>query len=841
MPCLIGIGTAFGNIDLKPNTMLKYYLILFARNLKRQKLFSSIILLGLTVSIASTLLIYLYVRHEFSYDQFHKDVDRIYRVNQTFIWGENNNSQFASTGPGVAYSIKEELPEVELITSIHTPGNFIVSYSTAAGKVISFEESKVLAADSNFFEMFNFPLIEGKKESALDLANTVVMTQGAAKKYFGDENPVGKLIRLGGPNNEEQKTFEVTGVVADVPDNSYIQFDMLLSMKSFPIERFYWSWVWTQLETYVKLRPAANVENVRAKLSEIPKKHAVETLKAVFNMTYDEYIQSGKKWELFLQPMSRIHLPDAPVINRLNDSGNITVIYSFIGAAIFIVLLSCVNFMNLSTAQFTRRIKEASVRKILGLGKTELSIGYFLEALAYCFLALIVALGLTQLLLPGFNFITDKSLHLTLNDPVLLSGLVSLLFLMTIISGSYPAFFINGFKPVEAIKGKIKVGSEGKSFRNSLVIFQFSVSIILIICTAIVFQQLNFVSEKDLGFNKENVLVLNHVETIRDGEGLAQETMTIPGVVSASWCSAVPPRIWDGDSFSAEGNSDLKFPLNFLRVDENYIPTLNITLSLGRNFSIDNPGDSNRVIVNEATLQKIGWKPDESVIGKKIKYENSTFEIIGVVSDFNYWSLQSPIEPLAIFHIKNKEIYPPKSQYLALRMNTQNSTAWEASIHQINQLWKKQAGDAPFDYSFVDQSFAEAFRSQQQFGKILTVMASLAILIASLGLLGMIIYALEQRTKEIGIRKVSGASVWDILKLVTRGYVKLIAVAFLLGAPFAYWLMQQWLKEFAYKITPSLWVFVATGISTFIVAMLITSYHSIKAALTNPVDVLKDE
>jgi putative ABC transport system permease protein len=498
--------------------------------------------------------------------------------------------------------------------------------------------------------------------------------------------------------------------------------------------------------------------------------------------------------------------------------------------------------MNLSTAQFTKRIKEASVRKILGLGRRELSLSYFGEALVFCVMALVAAIGLTQMFLPGFNLITDKSLSLELlSDPKLIGGMVGLVLLMALVSGSYPAFFLSAFKPAEAIKGKMKVGKEGKSFRNGLVVFQFSVSIILIICTAIVFQQLNFVSERDLGFNKENLLVLNHVEAVQDGDGLAEAALLVPGVTSASWCSAVPPRIWDGDSFGAEGNNELRFPLNFLRADEKYIPTLNIKLSLGRNFSLDNPGDSNRVIVNEATLQKIGWRSDESVLGKKITYENSTFEIIGVVSDFNYWSLSNPIEPLAIFHIKGKAIYPAKSHYLTMRIESQNSDAWKTTIAQVNKLWKEKAGDAPFDYSFVDQAFAETFRTQQQFGNVLTVMASLAIMIASLGLLGMIIYALEQRTKEIGIRKVSGASVWDILKLISRGYTKLIVVAFLIGAPFSYWLMQQWLKDFAYKITPSFWIFAVTGLSTLLVAILITSYHSVKAALTNPVDVLKDE
>jgi putative ABC transport system permease protein len=311
--------------------MLKYSLLLFFRNIKRQKLFSFIILLGLTVSIASTLLIFIYVSHEFSYDRFHNNVDRIYRVNQTFIWGENSENQFASTGPGVAYAIKEELSEVELMTSLHTPGNFIVSYTNPTNKVISFEESRILAADSNFFSMFNFQLVKGDAASAFKQANTVVMTQSTAKKYFGDADPIGELVTLGGIAGGKQQTYEVTGVVEDTPDNSYIEFDMLLSMKGFPIERFYWSWVWTQLETYVRLDPAANVENVRNKLAAIPRKHAGETLRRAMNTTFDEYIKSGKKWELFLQPMTSIHLPSEMVYNRLNDAGSIQVIYSFIG------------------------------------------------------------------------------------------------------------------------------------------------------------------------------------------------------------------------------------------------------------------------------------------------------------------------------------------------------------------------------------------------------------------------------------------------------------------------------------------------------------------------------
>jgi putative ABC transport system permease protein len=825
--------------------MIRYNLLLFLRNLSRQKLFSGINLLGLTVSLVSTILIYLYVNHELSFDSFHHHTDRLYRVNQTFIWAENSNSQFSRTGPGVANALKEELPEVELVTSLHTPGSFIISYEAPSGEIISFEENKTFAADTNFFKVFNFHLIKGDPNRAFRLANTVVMTRSTARKYFGDAEPVGKIVRLSGLNGDNLQTYEVTGVVEDTPDNSTIQFDVLLSMEGFPLRRLYWSWVWTQLETFVLLRENANVDLVRKKLKLIPRKRAEETIRLAMGMTYDEYIKSGKKWELFLQPIQSLHLPEQPVSGSFPDTGNIKIIYSFIGAAFFIVILSCINFMNLSTAQFTRRLKEVSVRKVMGIGKGQLGLSYFIEALVFCALALVVAIGITQLLLPVFNASTGKSLELHIaDDPVLIMLLVGLIVLMSVVSSSYPAIFLTSFHPVEALKGKLKAGRHGLWFRNGLVVFQFSVSIILIICTAIVFQQLSFVSEKDLGFDKENLMVIRHAEGLKNPESLRDEALTLPGVVAASWCSSTPPEVYNGDTYSAEGLNGKGFSLNFTSADENYIPSLGIKLKFGRNFSAASPADKDRVIINEATVRKIGWPLDESVIGKKITYPNNndaSFEVVGVVSDFNYWTLATSIEPMAIFHLKNQKVYHESRRFIVLKIQPQGPGAWETTLAATQQLWKKHAGGAPFDYRFVDENFADTFKTQQQFGKVLTAMASLAILIASLGLLGMIVYSLEQRSKEIGIRKVSGASVWDILVMISRRYVLLISMAFLIGAPFSYWMMNMWLADFAYRITPSVWVFAVAGVSTLLVAIVITSYHSLKAATMNPVDVLRDE
>lgn len=836
---VLAFGTAFA--PARQNIgMLRHYFLYFIRNIKRQKAFSFIILLGLTVSLSSALLIYLYVDHEFSYDRFHEGADRIYRINQTFIWGDNSDHQFASTGPGVAYAIQQDVPEAELITSIHPPGNLILTYSSHS-EVRAFEEDRVLVADTNFFRMFNFELVKGDRNTVLRHANTMVMTESAARKYFGDNDAIGKQVRITGSNNPDQ-TFEVTGVVKDLPDNSYFDFDILLSMKSIPIERLYWSWIWTQLETYVRFRGDANMEVVTERLRHIPRKHAEETLQRVMNTTFDEYVKSGKTWELFLQPLVEIHLPRETVFNRLNDASSRKTVYSLAGAGIVILILACVNFMNLSTAQFTRRVKEASVRRILGQGTAQLTTGFFAEALGFCVVALLGALAITQWILPAFNLVTGKTLTLNLFDGDLLIALAVAIVVMALASGAYPAWFLSHFHPSEGVKGKIKSGREGRSFRNGLVVFQFAVSIILMISTAVVFQQLQYVSEKDLGFRKENLIVLEHLNLLKNGESVREEVLGIPDVVEATRCSSAPPKIAGGEKFTA-GVNDQTFSLNFLSTDEHFLETLQIKLVTGRNFYVGSQADSTRVILNETAVRTIGWDTDESVIGKKIRFPHNpdvAFEVIGIVSDFNYWTLDSPIEPLAIFHLANKYVRYNNEEKLVMRLRPQQA-GWDAMFATLQNVWSKHAHDVPFEYSFVDEVFDRSFKSSERLAGVLTVLAGLAVIIASLGLLGMIMYALEQRMKEIGIRKVSGASTSNILLLISGSYAGLILISFLIAAPTAWWLMDLWLQDFPYRVTPAAGVFIGVGVATFILTILITSYHAWRAARMNPVLVLKDE
>lgn len=822
--------------------MLKYYLLLFGRNLQRQKLFSTINILGLSTGMASALLMYLYVSSELSHDRFHEKADRIYRVNQTFIWGEGNKAQFSSTGPGVSFALEAEIPEAEQIVRINTPGDFLMSYTNSKGEVKSFDQGKVFATDSNFFKVFTFPLLKGNPETALRNPQTMVMTESVAKKYFGDEEPLGKLVRLG--EGAQQQNYEVTGIVKDIPDNSYIKFDAMLSMTSFPIvKRMSWSWIWTQVETFMLLKPGSSEEAIRARLANIPRTYAAPSVKSAMNMTFDEYIKSGREWNLYLQPLTEIHLPKAVVYNRLNDIGNIKIVYALIAAGIVMVLLSCINFMNLSTSQYVRKAKDTSLRKLLGSGRGQLSASFFIEAFLFCSISLLIGIGIAELILPTFNLITNKTLELNLlSDWKILAALGSLLFGMSLLSGSYPALFLSAFNPVEALKGKLRSGKEGRTLRSSLVVFQFMISMVLIILTGVVSQQLKYVAQKDLGFERENLLQIDHVEWAKGREAFVDAIAKIPGVVNASWTTSVPPRVFGGDSFRAK-ESEKTIPINFSRSDENYLPTLGVSIKFGRNFSKDMPGDSARVILNETAVAALGWKVDESVIGKKIIYpgeNNNEFEVVGVTNDYHFWALNSPIEPMAVFHPKGG-VYNEAKHYLVIRMSAQNRESLQNAIESIKSKWKEFTVHKPLEYSFVDENFANAFKSADQFNSSLTVLSALGILIAALGLLGMTIYTLEQRTKEMGIRKVAGASVPSLVLLISKDYTKLILVAFVLGAPLAYWVVQLWLQEFEYRITPSPVTFLSVGIGTLLLAAVITSYHSIRAAMRNPVEVLRDE
>lgn len=817
--------------------MLRYFAVLFFRNLRRQKLFSLINILGLTAGIVSTVMIYLYVQHERSYDRFHEHAENIYRINQTFIWGENDDNQFASLGPGVATALKAEIPEAKEITRLYPPGNRLMTYEHN-NEVRSFDESKILAADSNFFAVFTFPLLKGNPKTALSHPNTVVLTSSTAKKYFDNADPIGKLITL--EDKGERNTFEVTGIVADTPENSYIEFDLLVSMASDPrIMRANDLWLWTMFETFILLDDKASLADIQARALTIPRRHAGPTLKEAMKTTFEEYEKSGKKWELFVQPLTSIRLYSSNIYNRLNNVGNITTIKILIGVEIFIILLSCINFMNLSTAQYTRRIKESSIRKILGSDKFQLSLHFFAEAFMYCLISAAIAVGVVQILLPLFSYISGVQLSFDLlSNPQLIAVVIGLVFIMSFISGSYPAIFLSKFSAVETMKGKLRTGKSGQTIRNGMVVFQFVISMVMIVSTIVVFDQIRFLGQRDIGFNRENLMVISNAEWAGVGETFANELKEIPGVEMVSYNTSVPPNLYDGDQFGAEG-TDKVIPINYTKGDEDYLPTLGLKLLIGRNFSKASLADSSRVILNETAVNSLGWNMDESTLGKKIEHYGNRYEVIGIIKDFNYWSMEVPIQPMAIFHSQTKNLFSVGKRFVAIR--TTPTSDLQKVIAASKNRWEKFAGSYPFRYSFVDEDFADAYLSEERFGSVLGIFAGLAILIASLGLLGMIIYNLEQRTKEIGIRKVVGASALSIWTLIVKNYLYLMLIAFAVSVPFCWYLLTHYLENFKYRVDITAWPFVIAMGGILVTAIGITAYHVGKAAQMNPVNVLKDE
>lgn len=822
--------------------MLHHYFAQFFRNLKRNKLFSLINILGLSAGICTSLLIYLYVDYQTSFDTFHENGDHLYRVNQTFIWSDQVDEQFGSTGPGVVFALEEDLPEVTRGTRLLKLNEYLVTYENESGQKIAFKEPGVVAADSNFLDMFSFKLLRGDKRDLLSDPKNILLTESTSQKYFGNKNPINQILdfEYAGRNY----TYRVAGILEDVPDNSHLVFDMLMPMNSIPrVKEANWSWVWTGFVTFVELDPKADLALVREKLKDIPRKHAEQTLQRVMNMSYDDYLNEGKQWDIFLQPLSDIHL-NSHVINRINQPVNIQIVYAYGMAAAFIILLSCINFTNLTTTQHLKRAKYSGIKKLLGSSRWQLSLGYMTESLIYCVMS--AALGLVALwyVLPVFSDITEANLSFASLFSWELAGLIAALIIgMSLIAGGYPALFLSAFSPIDAMKGKIKSGRESAPLRNGLVVVQFAVSVVLISCTLIAFDQLRFSNEKDVGFNKDHLLSVRNLEWMdaSERETFKTELSQISGIQQATNCTSVPPNHWAGDQFEPV-NADVKTtPIDYVLGDEEYLETLQVPLLFGRNFSPAFPDDVNSIIVSEATVKTIGWDLDESVLGKKIAYGGEKeFKIIGVIQDFNYRGLRGTIDSFAMFHLES-DMYDSGRHYMVLSTQVDSFDLLSGLLAQIETKWQQFVLDRPFEYQFVDESFAADFKAEQNFLSVLSLFSGLAILIASLGLLGIIIYAIEQRTKEIGIRKIVGASVWQLAVLLSKQHARLIMVAIVLSVPLSVYLMQMWLADFEYRIAISPWVFVISGFSILGLTLGISAFHSVKAALANPVDVIKDE
>lgn len=825
--------------------MIRNYFKVAWRTIKTNRLSSVINIGGLAIGLACVMLIGMYIKDELSFDRSFKDTNKIFRVNLDTKMG-NDEGVVGHTPPPVGAALQNSFPQIESYTRILLPGDEIIHYKYK-GQPNSITEKKVLVVDSNFLTFFNYPLVEGNAATCLTGTNSIVITQRAAKKYFGDESPIGQTLTF---DEYQQRPFIVKAVLKDIPKQSSLQFDVLQPTASVPVIRYFnWSWVWLQMSTYVKLRDnvpvdPASIAKLESKFPQMVSEQAAGAFKRI-GQPWDEFKRKGGRWDLHLQPLADLHLYSANIGTRFFQQSDIKYVYIFGTVGLFIILLACVNFMNLATARSAKRAKEIGIRKVLGSERKQLISQFMAEALIYTLFATFLAIGIVFLLLPAFNQLADKVLSLNSFLDVKTWAFIVLLAIITaLLSGSYPALFFTSFKPIAVLKGGNLFKKDDGNFitRNALVVFQFTVSTVLIIGTIVVYKQLVYAQTKDLGFQKENVLVLSNTRRLGTREEtLRQNLLKLSDVTDASISSGMPAGTSFGDSYIPETSGSAisannSIGLSSFMVDEEFVPTLKLNIIKGRNFS-KAFADSASVILNETAVKLTGWKDP---IGKSLTYpgnDNQKFKVIGVVKDFNTQSLRSTVDPYALFYTTSKT-YNIKFSYIAIRIKPGD---YNKALANIEHEWKAIAPELPIEYNFMDASFNALYKADQTIGKVFAVFTLLSLTVACLGLLGLAMFTAERRTKEIGIRKVLGASVQNVVTMLSADFLKLVIIATVIAFPLGWLAMNKWLQDFAYPTPISWWVFALAGGATLLIAILTVSFQATKAALMNPVKSLRSE
>ena len=816
--------------------MFKNYLKIAFRNLSKNKLYSFINIAGLAIGMACAILIFKWVQNELGYDRFIKNADSVYRLNWEYRWN-GNEGVGPTTPPPLAAKLVEEVPEVVAAVRVYAVAPMVVRYGDKF-----FNEDRIFGADSSFFDLFNFKLLEGNPATALSSPNSVILTESEAKKYFGEESPVGKIITIGDKHWEINKlydnVFRVTGIIQDPPKNSHVQFALLTSMTSYPSVSFFnWSWIWMQVVTYAKVKDNSSIPAIESKLKEIVAKYAPAAFHRV-GFSYDDLIKNGGKWNFVFQPLEDIYLGSTQIGNPLGPIGNRSYVYAFSLIAVFILLIACINFMNLSTARSEKRAREVGVRKTLGSSRKSLFLQFMLESIVYSSLALPVALFFVELLITPFNNLTGKSMDINLLAP---SCQIPLLVLLTLfvgfVSGSYPGLYLSSFLPVHMLKAGTRTASGGKFFRNILTVLQFAISIGLIVCTFLVHKQMDFIKNADLGFDKENIVVVSNVNNPLGSqlEAFKEKVKTYSRVIDASVSTGIPPNFGFGDYYKIPGRGNEQLMLVSYTTDEDFLKTMGVRLKEGRGFLKDHPTDAESVIMNETAVKQFGINDP---IGKTINYPSKgDYTIIGVMKDFNFMDLHSPILPFALFDSRSNSYQIPSS-FVIVRLKGNDLAA---DISLLESTWRSFTNKTPFEYSFLDQNLAQQYTSERNLARTFLIFSFLAIFIACLGLLGLSAFVTEQRTKEIGIRKVLGASIPEIVALLSRESAKWVLIANVIAWPAAYYTMDRWLQNFAYKTSDGVWIFVISGGAALLIALLTVSFHAIKAAMANPVESLRYE
>jgi len=806
--------------------MFKNYIKTALRNTRQHKGYSLINILGLAIGMAGFLLIFLYIQDELGYDRYNKKAERIFRV-AAHMSMSGQEADMAVTPAPMAETLAAEIPEVEDAVRFREEDSFILQYNN-----LSYREKTGIYCDASFFNVFTVPMLAGDPATALAAPNSIVLSRKTAEKYFFHENPIGKTIKL------EKQDFEVTGVFEKIPDNSHFHFDVLVSLASLPSSRSP-NWVMSQFQTYILLREDADPDLVAAKFPFILDKFIAPQIEKMMGKSLQELKKDmGLSMSYYLQPLVDIHL-NSELLGEFEPNSDRKYIYIFSPIAFFILLIACINFMNLATARASSRAKEVGLRKVMGSSRQELIRQFLMESLLTSLVSIIAALLIVWLTLPIFNQLAGKNLQpQVLWHPTTLIGLAAIVMFTGILAGGYPAFILSAFQPAAVIKGTLTSGARSHFLRRGLVIFQFSISIFLLIATLVIFNQMHYIMNKKIGYAKEKVLVVNNADLLGEQAQAFKEEMEQHSQIFSIALSSYLP-VPSGRSMlpvvPAEQTDPSQIrPIAAWDVDMDYIKTMGMKVIQGRDFTQDFSGDVQGAILNQQAAHYFGWADP---IGEKVKRmiappnNYSTHTVIGVVEDFHFESMRAKIEPLVLFNGRSTGL-------MSLRIKTKNPAE---IIAALEQTWQTFVPAEPVEYSFLDDKFHSIYSTERRFGGIVSFFSGLAILIGCLGLFGLASFTSELRTKEIGIRKVLGASAPNIVRLLLKEYLLLVTIANLFAWPLAYFFMNKWLQEFAYRQAFSFWIPAAAGSLTLLIAFITVGYQTRKVAVSDPVKSLRYE
>lgn len=809
--------------------MIRNYLKIGLRSLVKQKVYSLINIIGLSVGLASVIMILFYVEDEYSYDSFHANGENIYKVFLERSYPDHT-SLYAVIPHSFAEPMKEDFPEVEnYVRMFANNQEVVVSYTDENDVITTYEEDYFYLADSTFFDVFGVKLLKGDPAMALANPQDLVITESAAEKYFGSEDPMNKVLQ------SDFGQFTIRGVCEDIPDNSHFDFEFLGSLESFPFFQNV-NFISFSAHTYLQLQPGFDPAELEAKFPQMVENYAGAQIEQNLNTTYEEYVAAGNGYNYSLVNIRDIHLNPVKYQNQMKVGGSSTYVFIFITIAVLILVIAAINFMNLATSRSAERAKEVGIRKTLGSYKNQLIAQFLVESILVSIASLLIAIGLIYLLLPAFNDIAGKQIVLKLNSSVLpLMGLFAVL--VGVLAGSYPSFVLAAFNPAVVLKGTAQTSAGGNWLRNGLVVFQFLISIVLIVGTLVVQRQMEYLNNVHLGFDKNNVIVIERAGSLGEStQTYIDQSRTFSDVVGVAGSQSIPGEFFFGFQLMRDGSSEV-YTTNAMAIDDDYAANIGFEILDGRGFSRD-VNDSLSIMINESARDLLGV---ENPIGITLINRaqgnppvETRYTVVGVVKNFNYLSLREEISPFVLLNTENGG---GGANFISVRV----SGNYQETLASLENLWKELAPDQPFKYTFMDENLAAAYESEARSAKLLQMFTYLAIIIACVGLFGLAAYTSGLRTKEIGVRKVMGASVIRVVFMLSKDFTQLILIAFVIAVPLSWIAMDKWLDSFAYQITIGVDVFLIAGLSALLIAWVTVSYQSIKAAIVNPVKSLRSE